>query len=467
MNKAALFSFPLVLSLCILAVCYPGFMSYDSIRMLEEARSSVRGGIYPAAPVYILRLFDVGGHGHTLMLQAQNFILLLSVTLILRMLGAGLIAVAISLLAIVAMPTVIGCMLVLWKDVTLASLMMFSITLIFWASRTSERDIFCQTAKWSSLLLLVVATLVRFNAITSTAVVALYWLTVFYRNQDWKVRGVAFIAIVICMGVSNKVINNYSFPNFKKLEPNPIVVSIMANDLIGISGWSRDSLIPFESDGSDPLPKVPLSDIDKIYSSLGAVAMDDNNMALGNIVRVFPLKYRNEDITYAWLAAIYKHPSAYLRYRWDLFSEIIGAKAHATFEPTHFYRIDENQFGIKFQDRHVTNVTLDYIKSASGIFFGKPWFIFLLSALSIPLILKSSLMRPEVKMLSYYSFAAALLYIIPFFIISGTGEVRYSFPAIVLSSISILVGIFARHQARQIADKNCRQDPEQEIRTVG
>jgi hypothetical protein len=423
-------------------------MSYDSIRMLEEARSSVRGGIYPAAPVYILRLFDVAGHGQTLMLQAQNLILLLSVTLILRMLGAGLVASAISLLAFVAMPTVIGCMLVLWKDVTLAALMMLSITMIFRASQTRKEDIYYQAAKWSSLGLLILGTLVRFNAITSTAIIALYWLTVFYRNLGWKTTGVAFTTIVICMAASNKVINNYSFPDIQKLEPNPIAYVIMANDLIGISVWSRVSLIPIDSRDSDPLPKVSISDIDKIYSSLGALAMNNNNAASGNIVRVFPMRYRNEDIVNAWLAALYNHPLAYMRYRLDVFSEIIGAKTHGTYEPTHYNRVDENQFGIKFQDRAITDITLKYIQSTSNIFFGKPWFVFLLSSLSVYLVFRSHHIRPEVKMFSYYSFAAALLYIIPFYIISGTGEVRYCFPAITLSSISIIVWVFAQHLMR-------------------
>jgi hypothetical protein len=422
--------------------------------MLEEARSSVRGGIYPATPVYILRLLDVAGHGPTLMLQAQNFILLLSVMLILHKLGASLISSVISLLALVAMPTVLGCMLVLWKDVTLTSLMMLSITMIFLTSLTSKVDIYYQTAKWSSLLFLMLGTLVRFNAITSTAIIALYWLFVFYRDQGWKIRGVAFIAIVSCMAASNELINNYSFPNYKKLEPNPIVYVIMANDLIGISWWSRVSLIPIDTVDSDPLPKVSISDIDKIYSSLGALAMNDNNVALGNTVKVFPMRYRNEDIANAWLAAVYNHPLAYMRYRLDLFSEIIGAKAHGTYEPTHFNRIDENQFGIKFQDRPITNTALKYIQTTSNIFLGKPWFIFLLSTLCVFLVFKSRLIRPEVKMLSYCSFVAALLYIIPFFIISGTGEVRYCFPAIVLSSISILIWVFAQSLIRHKEERS-------------
>jgi hypothetical protein len=419
-------------------------MSYDSVRMLEEARSSVRGGIYPAAPVYMLRVFDVTGHGLTLMLQAQNFILLLSLMLILRMLGASLRASTFSLLAILAMPTVIGCMLVLWKDVTFTSLMLLSTTIIFWASQEKEKNIIYELAKWTALVLLLLATLVRFNGITSTAVIALYWVVVFYNDQRWKIRCCTFIAIIFCMGAANKIINNYRFPDFSKLDPNPLVSAIMAYDLVGISGWSRESLVPIDSFGSTPLSKADISDIDKIYSPLGILAMNENNVSHGGIVKIFSGRYSDKDVISAWLTGIYHHPVAYLRYRWDLFSEIIGATNHATFEPTHFNRIDDNPFGIKFSDRHLTKYVLAYIRKTSNLFLGKPWVLFLLSCISIPLIFRTPLIRSEYKIFSYYSFAATMLYILPFFSISGTGEVRYCFPALVFGSVPLLVWMFGK-----------------------
>lgn len=408
-------SLPLLLSLCILGICYPGFMSYDSIRMLEEARSSVMGGNFPAAPVYLLRLFDVSGHGPTLMIQVQNFSLLLSMALILRVLLVGLVPSAITLIAVVAIPPVIGSMLVLWKDVTMTSLVMLSLAMIFWASQKNSNDKFFLAAKWSSLIFLLIGTLIRFNAITSTPLIAFYWLTVFYRNQGWKFRGASLIAIVSCMMASNYVLNNYRLPSFEKLEANTVVYRLMAWDLIGISEWSRVSLIPFDTSDSASSPKVPISDIDNIYSSLGSEVMEIKNHMLGAKVQIMPEKYNNKDIANAWLAAVTAHPAAYIRYRWDLFSEIIGAKAYGTFEPTHFARIDENNFGIRFKDRYVTDIALKYIASASAIFIGKPWFVFLLSSLSVLLVYKSSQIRPEYKKFAFYSFVATVMYIIPFF----------------------------------------------------
>lgn len=437
-------------SILILWICYPGFMSYDSIRMLEEARLSVRGGIYPAAPVYLLRFFDLAGHGQTVMLIVQNFILLLSLTLILRMLGAG-IKMSISLLGtLIAAPVVIGCMLVLWKDVTLTALIMISIVTIYWVSNLGKETAYYQVAKWFSLFCLLLGTLVRLNAITATSIIVLYWLVVFYKDQSWLKKIVIFLLLVTCMVLSNKVVNGYSFPDFNKLEKNNIVYAIMSYDLVGISGWSRDSIIPFNVVGERSLPKANIKDVDVMYSSLGALVMGNNNKKNGSAVNIYPPKYNAEDIVSAWKNAIYNHPVAYMKYRWDLFSEILGLKFHKTYEPTHFNRIDGNPFEIKFHDRIVTTVVLKYIGTLSNTFLGKPWFVLLLSFFAIFFIHKDDQIKHEAKILSYYSFAAMIFYIGPFFIISGTGEVRYSFPAIILSSIPIFTWASIKFKTRRV-----------------
>lgn len=417
-------------------------MSYDSIRMLEEARSYVRGGIYPAGPVYILRFFDAFGNGLTLMLQAQNFILLLSLMLILRLLGAGLTCSTIALVVLVAIPTVIGCMLVLWKDVTLTSLMICSIAVVYWAHQTRPKANCFRAAKWGALSLLILGTLVRFNAITSTAVILVYWVIVFYHEDSIKKKFWIFATALLLNVIFSMIINNYRFPEFKRLPPNPLTSIIMINDLIGISKWSGVSLIPFDSRESDNSFKEPIEKIERIYSPLGAVEMNNKNVRLGNIVRTHPPKYTQGDIIRAWGMAIYQHPLAYLKYRWDLFAEIIGATTHKTFEPTHFNRIDENPFGIKFEERAITSYALEYIKIGSGLPIGKPWIMFIVSAICfLYYALKKSSLSNEINLLSIFSFAAALLYIAPFFIISGTGEVRYSFPSIILCSVPIFIVI--------------------------
>lgn len=439
-SKLSLVALVLTFSMGILYLCYPGFMSYDSIQMLEEARSSVNGGIFPTVPVYILRLFDIGGHGPTVMLLVQNFILLLCFAQISRGLDANLVVTAVSMFVFLSVPTIIGCMLVLWKDVTLMALMMASLALIFLVSLECDLSSKMRWAiKWLSLIILIIATLVKFNAVTSTIVLAIYWVSIFLKNQSIRIKFINLALIFACMVFSNKIVNGYSFPYFNRLAPNNLVYGIMVNDLVGISKWSGISLVPFDVPGQNLTPKSSILDIERIYTSLGSAVMHDNNVRSGSAVKLYPPKYAKVDIVKAWSAAVIQHPSSYIRYRWDLFSEIIGATGRPTYEPTHFNKIDENRFGIKFQERATTTLALNYIEFASGVFFGKPWFIFLLSSFAFLIINKTRHIKHEFKMLSNYSYVAAFLNITPYFLVTLSGEVRYSFAALVLCSIPISV----------------------------
>lgn len=431
----------------ILLVCYPGFMSYDSLRMLEEARTQVYGGIYPAMPVYLLRLFDIGGHGPTLMLAVQNFVVFLSLALVLRFLAAPWWMAIPVMMLMVAMPVVVGVMLVVWKDVTATAPMFLALILIYWASRNPAHS-GGRWAKWGSMFLLIVATLVRFNALSATAVIAGYWTLSFYsRLNRWKQAGI-FLLVLLSMGVCNKVVNGYALPDFRKLAPNDLAYVIMNYDLVGISKWSGESLVPVRPPGDVETPKAKISDINRIYNSLGVVHINAANQGLKSPVRLTVPGDSNLDIARAWINAIARHPLAYARYRLDLFDEIIGAKPHPTFEPTHYAKIDGNELGMKFEDRSITRWVLAYIEAASATTLGKPWPFLLLSLGSCAAMLALRTIPGHFKILGGVAFAAAAMYLAPFLVMTGTGEVRYAYPTLILGSVPVFVLLFGWRSSR-------------------
>lgn len=426
-------------------------MSYDSIQMLTEARSSVHGGIFPAMPVYILRFFDFFGNGPALMVLAQVSILLTSIVFLLYKMRFRFLNVSISLLFLISIPTVLGCMLVLWKDVTLGALMMVTLLVIFSGSiNYSDNEIKYRFFKYIALFVLIIATLLKFNAISSSLVLAIYWIFVFKNKCTMPKKLGWLVAIMMLMIFSNAVVNSYSFPSFKKLAPNNIFYGLLANDLLGISKWSGESLLPI---GSQSLPndlKYPIEEINKIYSSLGSAVMHDNIIRSDSEIRLYSKEVSHKNIVDAWLAAVKKHPGAYLRYRLDLFSEIIGATGHATYEPTHYNRIDENNFGITFEERKLTSIIVNYIYESSKKFFGKPWFVLMLSVLSCISIYVSKAIEAHYRRLAYYSFAIAFANLLPYFFITLSGEVRYAFIALVFSSIPIFVALFSRSSIKKL-----------------
>ena len=442
-SNLIIFLIPLFFSLVIMFICYPGFMSYDSVRMLQEARASVRGGIFPVGPVYILRLFDVTGYGVPLMVFAQDFTVLLSVTLLLKTLGASMKGIVFSLLILLSMPTVLGCMLVLWKDVTFACLLLLSMVLILISVEKNGLVYFAY--KWSALFLIFIATLVRWNGVTATLVVLAYWLLVFYQNFSLKKKSVVFLVIASGLVLLNSTINSYRLPTFERLEPNTLVYGVMAWDLVGTSKWAKESLVPFDAALTGREEKANIKDIQKVYSSLGSEAIKSKNLLLNNPVHIYPKgKYVLADITQAWVDAISHHPIAYLQYRLDMFAETIGATNHETFEPTHFNRIDENIFGIKFQERAVTTAALGYIKEMSNTFIGKPYFVIVLAFLSMISLIKNNAISLKFRVYACVSFISALMYLAPLVFMPMSGEVRYSLPSILLCFNCLMVWYFTK-----------------------
>lgn len=424
---------PFILSGIILYLSYPGFMSYDSIRMLEEARSSVIGGIFPAMPVYILRFFDIYGHGVSTMLFIQNFLLLSSFSLIMNGYNFKVSTQIYSLIfLLIGMPLVIGCMLVLWKDVTMTSLLLFSLSMIYLIDLKKVPLKYYSLIKWITFFSLSLATLVRFNAFFSTIVAFFYWVSIFYPKFNAIKKLLLIIIIAFYFVIINNIINGYRFPSLERLEPNTNAESFMSYDILGISGWSRVPMIPIDSRLSKDVAKANISEIDNVYSSLGLVIISQNINSRPNKLKIFPEKYDRADIFKAWINAVIDHPKSYLRYRWDLFSEIIGAKPYETYEPTHFGKIDENSFDIKFKENRLTNILLDYIKFTSGTFVGKPWFIFIMTIIFYPFFLMNR--ENNKKDIFFVNIIAviAILYICPLYFMVGTGEVRYAFPSTVI-----------------------------------
>jgi len=433
----------LFLSGIILYLAYPGFMSYDSLRMLEEARSRVIGGIFPPMPVYILRFFDITDHGSTVMIFFQNWIFLFFYSLILTAFRFNFFALINSLIfLLLGMPLVLGCMLVLWKDVTMTSLIFYSLAIIFVLDRGYISIKYFYIIKWSSFLVLTIATLIRFNAFSATLIIFIYWIYVFYPKLNNLKKLIIIISIISYILFANILINGYRIPSLEKLETNNNFDVLMSYDIVGISGWSRESLLPIESKSSKNLAKVDILEIDNVYSSLGLVIMSQNISSNFNRLKIYPNQYEREDIFKAWIFAILDHPASYLKYRWDIFSEIIGAKPYETYEPTHFGKIDENNLGLHFTESKVTDFILSYIKFTSGTFMGKPWVVFLITFFIFPFLLFNKFINRKDRVFIKFLGITSICYIAPFYFLAGTGEVRYAFPSVVICMV--LITIFIR-----------------------
>ena len=416
-------------SMLVFLPSWPGFMSYDSLQMIRESRTEVSGGIYPTAPVYLLRFLDfLFGRGPELLFGLQVFVICFSVSLIsLRVFRDYRLPVIVTI-SVIGNPLVYGCMMVLWKDVTLSAMCIVSIALIYLRDSSSSERIRKFSAFNAVPLILIFATCFRFNAIPLTLGIFIYWLRVFapaYTKPRAIITSCAWAMAAIVVGF---LFASIRLPDLKPLPPSTNLEATLAYDLLGMSYHANTALVPFDTKTAKS-QKLDLEIIKGTYSPLGVLVMQNNAASLGTELKIFPETYSRDDIFLAWLQGVTSHPYAYLGYRNDIFGEIIGLTDHVTYEPTHFNKVDENDLGIRFSDSFFTLPALGYVYLGSTLVIGKPWFTLALSTIALSVIWRRRIGSEDFRRLLLFTYLSSIAYLAPYYLIAATGEVRYAMPS--------------------------------------
>lgn len=416
-------------------IAWPGFMSYDSIHMLREARGEVAGWIYPTAPVYLLRLFDVFNSGNLLLWLTQVFTVYFFSFKILKNFGMKSSANWVFIFGTILFSELFGSLLVLWKDVTLTSFWLGAFSILTSSASIGKQETYKNYRNYAALALILIGSTLRLNAVLIFIPLFFYWVM----KQTWATKAykkVIASAILLLLSISlNIFLSTFRLPDLKRLEPSPNWYATQTYDLVGIANYSGLSLIPIGQESN----KYDVEEIREIFSPLGALEINIKNAKSGTPISLYAADYSNSDISEAWYAAVKAKPLEYLRYRADLFGEIIGLTDHKTFEPTHYGEIDENEFGIKTTPTFLKYVAIGYIYLSSGWFLGKPWFLILVAALAFIRIIARKI-KSESNAAIILATSGAL-YLSAYFLITATGEVRYFFPSGILFLLVLMMSL--------------------------
>jgi hypothetical protein len=240
------FVFPLIVTILLSLVFWPGLMSYDSVHALQGAREGVSDSTWPPMVSYVWRLVDIFFPAPIAMLFSQVLLLMVSTASILnRYLGEKKF-LYFSLLTMIAIPVHLGTVSVIWKDVLLAALALASVamTLKLKNSRSSSQVILTSLAV---CLLLIVATSVRHNAIFATGFLALFFCWTLAGRLKINRRQAltsAFSFLLLSSMVATKLfVDNYSLPDLKVISgTGEFSTTIMKLDLLGYSKCTGNNL---------------------------------------------------------------------------------------------------------------------------------------------------------------------------------------------------------------------------------
>jgi hypothetical protein len=240
-----------------------------------------------------------------------------------------------------------GAMLVLWKDVTLFALTSLVLLALVWRQTDSKDGRVGPDLRWLILLVIFLVAGMRLNALPIAAGLIVYWTFVYYPGIRTRLKFFIVSLLTIVSILFTVALQTVGLPELKVLKESGNVRILMATDLLGISKFLGESIVPFSSK-ADPEPElIPMSTIDLVYTNYGFLVMQHNAQHYGLDLQIFPKEFQENDLRQAWITAVISHPVEYAMYRLDIFGAIVGATVDRTYEPTHFNKIDANDLGLR------------------------------------------------------------------------------------------------------------------------
>ena len=424
------FLLALVAAGTILAAVYPGFMSFDSVLALHEARTAVSGGDYPPFVSYVWRVLDFIWPGPALMLSVQNFVLVLSFAAIMRTFGyrGTIIAAAVALFCIA--PPLLGPMLVVWKDVALSASLCAAVFFLLAANRATNPQL-CTAA---GIAMLFCGAAYRMNAI-SAVLPLVAWLSyggIFAKHGRARAFA-AGMATFAGIALAVFIVNGYRYPGMVRFPPPFGIDNVMVHDLAAMTALTGKNLMPAAS--RPPMSDDSIEYFRRIYDPRHT-NLEKGNDKEGRLWTALSLP--RTLLHSAFLSAVRGEPQAYLARRSAVFRELIGLTAGPTYMPT-YVGIDPNEEGITHRPSQLTARVLDYIREQSYSTIGKPWFYYLLGTLALAISVARRQSASCAAAVAVYSSGA--LYLLPFFFIAPAADVRYNHWSIVCMLIVIAAAL--------------------------
>jgi hypothetical protein len=293
------------------AYSWPGFMTWDSVNQLLQARSGHYGNWHPPIMARLWSVLDAIVAGPALMLVLQTSLFVVGLHGVIRRYAAPMRAAVVATVVFL-FPPVFAPLSVIWKDSLMAAILLCAVAGLTSAARVPR------LLAW--LALMVVAAL-RHNA--PILIVPITTMIVPYaaRWSIWRRR-----ALGASLGIAVSIAGMLVSWALARVDEHPFANMIAMSDLaavITISEPMSDAEVRALVDG---VPLVGAPGIQARLRALGAEDSDYVALALGD-QRVFDLvttDAQSSAIVRAWRRAIAEHPRTYLAHRARLLLNVLG-----------------------------------------------------------------------------------------------------------------------------------------------
>ncbi len=331
----------------------PGYMSFDTLKQLREARSMEFSDGNPVVMAAIWSAMERVSAGPFGMLVLQNMLYWGGLALFFRSVrGPGLLRV-LMVIVIGAYPPIFGQIGTVWKDLLMLGAGMLAIGMIAstLAARTSGRPWLRLIGSGTAILLLLwLAVSLRHNSLPAV-VPLVYWL---FQPAPAYARSIRRVGMHLgaALAVSAALYVLSGFVEDRLVSKHNHFWQVLASfDLVGTSVEADKVVFEGTLDIFETEPTV--AELKAVYTPLTVGALyrarsDSAGERLRPLVTYVSTDEQLERLASAWRSAIYDHPSAYLQHRWQVFRHVLGLVDRPVYDAVFRTRILKNEMGFTF-----------------------------------------------------------------------------------------------------------------------
>lgn len=436
-----LIAFASLLAALVSSVSWPGFMSYDSVLALQQARDGITESGYPPMVSYVWILADAVLPGQGGMFLLQNLLVFLGVA------GFGLAVRAphwllASVLALIALaPATLGPMLVVWKDIAFGGWLALAATCAAVHWRVGRGPWL-----WLSLLFLAIGAAYRLNSLPALVplLILLTWRTFSTRFTAPVLVGSATVLTTALLSVLLlawvMALSTWRLPDLRRLHPPSGHHGwVVAADLIGIEVCSGKRWLPepFFPEGVEPETLPDLYHPEHVHRSFYRSG-DRPRLRDAGFDEVGPGLQR------IWRDAVFTHPLCYLRHRALVGMHMLGLNAGRVFYVTD-PGVFPNEMVPDLRQTRWTRWGVDWVRERSDSPLARTW-VFMLTALAV---LAWGGWRRGWNPLAAAIFASGVAYLAVGVLLLPAADLRYQFWTILTMLMTVLAVAGRSHrQAR-------------------
>jgi hypothetical protein len=293
------------------AYSWPGFMSYDSMRQLVQARSGELGNWHPPLMAWVWSMLDSIVAGPALMLILQTGLFMIGLFAVLRRYAAPMRAAVVSA-AVFLFPPVFAPMSVIWKDSLMAAVLLCAV------AGLSSRARLARILGWLGLI--AVAAL-RHNAPLLIVPIAAMLVPLPEGGSTWRRR-----ALGAGLGVAVSIAGLLVSRGLTRVDEHPFANMIAMPDVAAVIATSEAMT---DAEVGTLLGDVQLAVTRDVQARLRALQADDTDwqpLSVGeqHVFELITTDAQAAAMSSAWRRAIAEHPGRYLAHRLVLLGKVLG-----------------------------------------------------------------------------------------------------------------------------------------------